>query len=59
VSSVRPSNRCEGFLYLAFILDACTRRVVSWAMADHVRRELVLDAVGMARPCTSANPQRI
>ncbi len=31
-------------LYLAVVLDACTRRVVGWAMADHLRRELVLDA---------------
>jgi len=30
------------------VLDACTRRVVGWAMADHLRRELVLDALGMA-----------
>jgi transposase InsO family protein len=29
-------------------VDACTRRVVGWAMADHLRRELVLDALGMA-----------
>lgn len=38
----------EGFRYLAVVLDACTRRVVGWAMADHLRRELVLDALGMA-----------
>ena len=38
----------EGFLYLAVVVDACTRRVVGWAMADHLRTELVLDAVGMA-----------
>jgi putative transposase len=38
----------EGFLYLAVVMDACSRRVVGWAMATHLRRELVLDAVGMA-----------
>jgi len=38
----------EGFLYLSFILDACTRRVVGWAMASHLRAELVVDALGMA-----------
>ncbi len=38
----------EGFLYLAVVVDACTRKVVGWAMADHLRAELVLDAVGMA-----------
>ncbi len=38
----------EGFLYLAFILDACSRRVVGWAMAAHLRAELVVDALNMA-----------
>ena len=38
----------EGFLYLAFILDACSRRVVGWAMANHLRAELVVGALEMA-----------
>ncbi|WP_435826724.1 DDE-type integrase/transposase/recombinase [Micromonospora inaquosa] len=38
----------EGFLYLAVVVDAYSRRVVGWAMADHLRTELILDAVGMA-----------
>jgi putative transposase len=37
-----------GFLYLAVVLDACTRRVVGWAMADHMRAELVVDALDLA-----------
>jgi len=37
-----------GFLYLAVVLDACSRRVVGWAMAEHVRTELVIEAVEMA-----------
>src|SRR5437870_9741797 len=37
-----------GFLYLAVVLDAFSRRIVGWAMANHVRTELVLDALGMA-----------
>ena len=37
-----------GFLYLAIVLDACSRRVVGWAMANHLRTELVLDALNMA-----------
>jgi putative transposase len=36
-----------GFLYLAVVLDAFSRRIVGWAMADHLRAELVLDALGM------------
>ncbi|PWF81270.1 IS3 family transposase [Kocuria rosea] len=38
----------EGVLYLAVVIDACSRKVVGWAGADHLRTELVLDAVGMA-----------
>ena len=37
-----------GFLYLAVVLDAWSRRVVGWAMADHLRTELVLNALDMA-----------
>jgi len=37
-----------GFLYLAVVLDAFSRRIVGWAMANHLRTELVLDALGMA-----------
>ena len=37
-----------GFLYLAVVLDAFSRRVIGWAMATHLRTELVLDALNMA-----------
>jgi putative transposase len=37
-----------GFLYLAVVLDAFSRRVVGWAMANHLRTRLVLDALEMA-----------
>jgi putative transposase len=35
-------------LYLAFILDVYSRRVVGWSMAHHLRAELVVDALEMA-----------
>jgi len=38
-----------GFLYLAVVLDAFSRRVVGWAMATHLKTELVLAALEMAR----------
>ncbi len=38
----------EGFDYLAFVLDAYSRRCVGWAMASHLRAELVTDALDMA-----------
>ena len=37
-----------GFLYLAIVLDVFSRRIVGWAMAGHLRTELVLDALHMA-----------
>jgi putative transposase len=44
-----------GFLYLAVVLDAWSRKIVGWSMANHLRTELVLDALEMAigqrRPC--------
>ena len=38
----------EGWLYLAHVQDLFSRRIVGWAMADHLRAELVVDALGMA-----------
>jgi len=38
----------EGWLYLASVMDCYSRRIVGWAMADHMRSELVVDALEMA-----------
>ena len=38
----------EGFVYLAFILDVYSRKVVGWSMAGHLRSELVTAALEMA-----------
>jgi putative transposase len=38
----------EGWLYLAAVQDAYSRRIVGLAMAEHMRSELVADALGMA-----------
>lgn len=38
----------QGWLYLAVILDVFSRRVVGWSMADHMRTELVLNALRAA-----------
>ena len=38
----------EGFLYLAFILDTHSRRIVGWSMDSHMRTELVVNALEMA-----------
>ena len=38
----------EGWLYLAVVLDLCSRAVVGWSMANHMRAELVKHALAMA-----------
>jgi transposase InsO family protein len=38
----------EGWLYVASVLDACSRRLVGWSMADHMRAELCTDALRAA-----------
>ena len=48
VMDVTEHPTAEGKVYLAVVLDAFSRRVVGWSIADHVRAELVVDAVQMA-----------
>jgi putative transposase len=38
----------QGFLYLATVIDCCTKECVGYAMADHMRTELVIAALDMA-----------
>ena len=38
----------EGWLYLATVIDLCTRMVVGWQTASHMRTELVIEALAMA-----------
>ena len=37
-----------GFVFLAVVLDVFSRRIVGWALADHLRTELILEALNMA-----------
>ncbi len=48
VADITYVSTWMGFLYLAVVLDAYSRRVVGWAMAEHLRTELVVEAVEMA-----------
>jgi transposase InsO family protein len=38
----------QGWMYLAGVIDLCSRKIVGWSMADHMRTELVSDALQMA-----------
>jgi transposase InsO family protein len=48
LSDITYIRTWEGWLYLAVVLDAYSRRVVGWALADHMRTELVTAALHMA-----------
>jgi len=48
VSDIKYVPTQRGYLHLAVTVDAFSRRVVGWAMASHLRTELVLDALNMA-----------
>lgn len=39
----------SGWLYLATTIDLCTREVIGWAMGSHMRTELIVEALTMAR----------
>lgn len=46
----------EGWLYLAGVMDLCTRRIVGWSMAEHLRGELACDALKMALAARRPGP---
>jgi putative transposase len=48
VADITYIRTWAGFLYLAVVVDAFSRRVVGWAMANHLQTELVLGALEMA-----------
>jgi putative transposase len=48
VADITYIHTDEGFLYLAAVLDLFSRKIVGWAMADHMRAELCCDALNMA-----------
>jgi putative transposase len=41
----------EGRLYLATVIDLCTRVVIGWSMADHMRSSLVMGILTLATDC--------
>ncbi len=48
VADITYVRLSQAFVYLAVILDAFSRKVIGWAMADHLRAELALEALEMA-----------
>ena len=48
VADITYVRTWEGWLYLSFVLDTFSRRIVGWSMANNLKTGLVLDAVNMA-----------
>jgi len=48
VADITYLRTWEGWLYLVAVQDLYSRRIVGWSMADHMRTELVTDALAMA-----------
>lgn len=48
IADVTHLRTWEGWVYLAAVQDAYSRRIVGWSMAEHMRAELVVDALEMA-----------
>jgi putative transposase len=48
VADITYLRTWEGWLYLCAVQDAFSRRIVGWSMADHMRSDLVVDALHMA-----------
>ena len=46
----------EGWLFLAVIIDACTRRCCGWSMRDDLKSDIVVDALGMAATLRDPEP---
>ena len=55
VADITQVSTWNGWLYLAVVLDAWSRRIVGWAMAPHMRAELVEGALAMA--VSNRNPK--
>ncbi|TFB63314.1 DDE domain-containing protein [Cryobacterium sp. Hz7] len=49
----------ERWLYLATVIDAHSRRVIGWAIADHMRTDLIQDALIMAMALCGERPEQV
>jgi len=56
VSDITYGKTAQGFLYVCFIEDVFSRRIVGWQMAEHLRAELVLDVLDMGLWSSNVEP---
>ena len=56
VTDISYVPTAEGWMYLAVLLDLCSKTVVGWAADTHMRTELILDALTMALTARRPGP---
>jgi len=56
VSDITYGKTAQGFLYVCFIEDVFSRRIVGWQRAEHLRAELVLDVLDMGLWSSNVEP---
>jgi len=59
VGDITYLHTCQGFLYLTTVIDCYSKKVVGWSIADHLRTELVEDALKNALATTSIEPNAV
>lgn len=59
VGDITYIHTWQGFVYLATVIDCYSKKVVGWSIADHMRTELVADALKNAAATTRIEPDAI
>lgn len=59
ISDITYLATSEGWLYLAVVRDACSRRVLGWAIEDHQRASLITSALRMATRSRGQLPEKV
>ena len=59
VGDITYIHSWQGFIYLATVIDCYSKKVIGWSIADHMRTELVADALWNAAATTRIEPDAI
>jgi transposase InsO family protein len=59
VGDITYIHTWQGFVYLATVIDCYSKKVVGWSIADHMRTELVADALKNAAATTLIEPDAV
>ena len=59
VADITYVRLAEGFVYLAVVLDAFSRKVIGWALADHLQASLAIEALDMALAARKPPPDSL